>query len=188
VYPNILSPVHVILLELIMGPTCSIVYENEPTEAITMRQKPRPLSASFFNAKELFTSVLQGLVIALGVLMAYRYAVSLAYNEATTRTIVFTVLMSANIFLTFINRSFYYSLFTTLKYKNKLVPLIIGITVVVLVLLLSVKPLNHFFQFELLDISLIGMSVGIGFLSVIWYEGIKWIKRINRQKTNGALT
>ena len=32
IYPNIFSPVHIIFLELIMGPTCSIIYENEPIE------------------------------------------------------------------------------------------------------------------------------------------------------------
>jgi Ca2+-transporting ATPase len=177
VYPNILSPVHVILLELIMGPTCSIVYENEPIEKITMRQKPRPFTSVFFNWKELATSVIQGFVITLGTLIIYQYAVSLDYNEATTRTMVFTVLMSANIFLTFVNRSFYYSIFTTLKYKNKLVPIIIGITTLILASLLFVEPLNQFFQFELLDISLILISIAVGFLSVIWYELVKWIKR-----------
>ena len=90
---------------------------------------------------------------------------------------VFIVLISANIFLTFVNRSFYYSVFTTIRYKNKLVPLIIGITVFITGLLLFLKPLNHFFQFEILEGSLILKSIGIALLSVIWYEVVKWIKR-----------
>ncbi|WP_432410136.1 cation-translocating P-type ATPase [Rasiella sp. SM2506] len=184
IYPNILSPVHIILLELIMGPTCSIVYENEPMEKIAMHQKPRPVTANFFNWKELTTSVLQGLMITLGVLIVYQYAVSKGYNEYITRTMVFIVLMSANIFLTFVNRSFYYSVFTTLKYKNKLVPLVIGITIIISTLLLFVKPLNQFFEFEILDVSLIFISIGIGFLSVIWYEVIKLGKRINQKIVN----
>src|SRR5690606_18857835 len=49
IYPSIFSPVHVIFLELIMGPTCSIIYENEPMEKNTMLQKPRPFSTTFFN-------------------------------------------------------------------------------------------------------------------------------------------
>lgn len=32
VYPHIFTPMHIIFLELIMGPTCSIVFENEPLE------------------------------------------------------------------------------------------------------------------------------------------------------------
>ncbi|MDY2586823.1 cation-translocating P-type ATPase [Winogradskyella aquimaris] len=177
IYPNILSPVHIILLELIMGPTCSIVYENEPIEKFTMQKKPRPLTSVFFNWKELTTSVIQGIVITFGVLSVYQIAVSEGYNEATTRTMVFIVLMSANVFLTFVNRSFYYSVLTTLKYKNNLVPLVIGTTVLITVLLLFVAPLNQFFQFEILKPNPILISIAIGFISVIWYELVKYVKR-----------
>jgi Ca2+-transporting ATPase len=176
-YPNILAPVHIILLELIMGPTCSIVYENEPAEAINMRRKPRPFTTDFFNRKELTTSVIQGLLITVGVLITYQYAVVQGYNEAVTRTMVFIVLISANVFLTFVNRSFYYSVITTLAYKNKLIPLVVGVTVVITALLLFVKPFNHFFQFEQLESSLILISVVIGLVSVIWFEAVKWLKR-----------
>src|SRR5690606_24751286 len=44
VFPYIFTPVHVIFLELVMGPTCSIVYENEPMEKNTMRHAPRQMS------------------------------------------------------------------------------------------------------------------------------------------------
>ncbi len=57
VYPNIFSPVHIIFLEIIMGPTCSIIYENEPMEDNLMLQKPRPLGTTFFNLKEITTSI-----------------------------------------------------------------------------------------------------------------------------------
>lgn len=177
VYPNMFTPVHVILLELIMGPTCSIVYENEPLEKDSMLQKPRPFSSTFFNWQELFTSVIQGLAITVGVLLVYQIAVNNGANEAITRTMVFTALISANIVLTFVNRSFIYSIFTTFKYKNNLVSIMVGITVGITLLLLFVPPFTKFFGFERLDIKQIGISVGIGMLSVLWYEIIKWWKR-----------
>ncbi len=98
IYPNIFSPVHIIFLELIMGPTCSIIYENEPMEKNTMNQKPRPFSSTFFNRKELTTSIIQGLIIAAGTLTAYQYAVHQGYSESLTRSMVFTTLITANIF------------------------------------------------------------------------------------------
>ena len=177
IYPNIFSPIHIILLELVMGPTCSIVYENEPIEKNLMKEKPRPFSDVFFNGKELLTSIIQGLVITAGILFIYQYAVGQGYNEAVTRTMVFVVLMSANIFLTFVNRSFYYSIFTTVKYKNNLIYFVIGITFLITFLLLYLKPLNEFFQFEILHVDLIFLSTCTGFISVIWYELVKWIKR-----------
>lgn len=173
VYPNIFSPVHIIFLELIMGPTCSIIFENEPMEKNTMSQKPRPFTTTFFNWKELTTSVIQGLVITIGILVVYQYSVYMLFNEAQTRTMVFTVLIAANIFLTLVNRSFYYSILTTMKYKNNLVLLIITITIVITGLILFVPPLTSFFEFQTLNFSQLAICIIIGFISVIWYEFVK---------------
>lgn len=177
IYPNIFSPVHIIFLELIMGPTCSIIYENEPMEANTMLQKPRPFSSTFFNWRELTTSIVQGLAITAGTLAIYQYAVFEGFGEAITRTMVFSTLISANIFLTLVNRSFYYSIFSTLRYKNNLVLLIIGITIVLCGLLIFVAPLAKFFEFAPLSFIQLGSSIAFGFVAVIWYEGVKWSKR-----------
>jgi Ca2+-transporting ATPase len=129
----------------------------------------------------LITSIVQGLVITLGALSVYQYAVFQDYNETITRTMVFMVLISANIFLTLVNRSFYYSLWTTIKYRNNLVPLIIGITLALVILLLFVPPLTIFFQFETLKGHQLGISVLAGMLSVLWYEIVKGIKRARKE-------
>lgn len=177
VYPNIFSPSHVIILELIMGPTCSIIFENEPMEKNLMIKKPRPFSTTFFNYKELTTSVIQGIIITVGALTGYQYSVSSGFSENTTRTMVFMVLIVANIFLTLVNRSFYYSIFTTLKYKNNLVPTIIGLTIILSLTLLYVPVLTRFFEFERLTIPQLGTTIVIGAISVLWYEIVKVIKR-----------
>lgn len=177
IYPNIFSPVHVVFLELIMGPTCSIIYENEPMERNTMIQNPRPFTTTFFNWKELTTSIVQGIMITAGTLLAYQYAVQQGYNESLTRTMVFTVLIAANIVLTLVNRSFYFSILTTIRYQNNLVLLIISVTLAITGLLLFIPPLTKFFSFEPLNFSQLSISIGIGFFSVIWYEVVKWRKR-----------
>jgi len=181
VYPNIFSPSHVIILELIMGPTCSIIFENEPMEKNTMFKKPRPFSTTFFNYKELTTSIVQGLAITIGALTAYQYTISLGFSENTIRTIVFMVLIVANIFLTLVNRSFYYSIFTTLKYKNTLVPLIIGLTILLSLFLLYVPTLTNFFEFSRLSIPQLGIAVFFGTTSVLWFELVKWRKRHRKE-------
>ncbi|MEP7257200.1 MAG: cation-translocating P-type ATPase, partial [Flavitalea sp.] len=181
IYPNIFSPVHIIFLELIMGPTCSIIYENEPMEKNTMIRKPRPATDTFFNWPELTTSIIQGLMITAGTLSAYQYAIHQNLAETFTRTMVFTTLIVANVFLTLVNRSFYYSLAATLKYKNNLVLWIISITIAITALLLLVKPLTQFFGFERLSPAQLLICSTIGFLSVIWFEGIKWTKRRNAE-------
>jgi Ca2+-transporting ATPase len=176
-YPNIFTPVHIIFLEIIMGPTCSVIYENEPMERNLMLQKPRPLTTTFFNFKEITISIIQGLVITLGLLFVYNYCVVEGFSEKYTRTTVFLTLIMSNIFLTLENRSFYYSVFTTIRYKNNLVLMIIGITIGITSLLLFVPVFSNFFLFEKVDKAQIGLSVLVGFLSVMWIEIYKLFKR-----------
>jgi Ca2+-transporting ATPase len=181
IYPNIFSPLHIIFLELIMGPTCSIIYENEPIEKYIMTQKPRPFTVTFLKWKELNTSIIQGLMIAIGVLLVYQVAVGNNFSEYITRTMVFTALVTANLTLTLVNRSFYYSVLTTLSYKNNLVPIIAGTTIVITGLLIFVQPLTGFFEFEQLTLFQLGLSTGVGFISVIWFEAVKWNTRLRNK-------
>lgn len=177
IYPNIFSPVHVIFLEIIMGPTCSIIYENEPMERNLMLQEPRPFTTTFFKLKEITISIIQGLVITLGLLFVYQYCVGENCSESTTRTVVFLTLIASNIFLTLTNRSFYYSILTTLRYKNNLVLMIIGTTIAITILLVFIPLFARFFEFERVSGFQICLSIVVGFVSVLWIEIYKRFKR-----------
>ncbi|HEX7016327.1 MAG TPA: cation-translocating P-type ATPase [Cyclobacteriaceae bacterium] len=176
-YPAIFSPIHVIFLELIMGPTCSIIYENEPMEPNTMQQRPRPFSNTFFHLRELATSIIQGLAITVAVLAMYQYARHATGQEDTTRAMVFVTLVAANVFLTLVNRSFYHSVFTTLRYKNPLVPGIIALTAVITILILLVPSFRAFFGLSVLSGTQILMCIVAGAVSTLWYEVVKMLKR-----------
>jgi Ca2+-transporting ATPase len=177
IYPNIFSPVHVIFLEIIMGPTCSIIYENEPMERNLMQVKPRPFTNTFFERNEITISIVQGIVITLGLLFIYQYCVAENCSEKSTRTLVFLTLITSNIFLTLTNRSFYYSIFTTLCYKNNLVLIIISATIVLTASLLFIPLFATFFEFEKVSGIRIGLSILVGFISVLWIEIYKINKR-----------
>jgi Ca2+-transporting ATPase len=177
IFPHIFTPVHVIFLELIMGPTCSIVYENEPMEKGTMTQKPRKMTDTFLNWKELSISIIQGLMITAGVLFAYQLTIRNGGDEPTTRAMVFTTLIFANILLSLANRSFNYSIFETLKYKNKLFPIVIGITLVLLFTILYVPVFARFFHLTGLNFQNLGIAFLIANVSILWFEVYKWVKR-----------
>lgn len=176
-YPNLFSPVHIIFLEIIMGPTCSIIYENEPMEKHTMLMKPKPFTTTFFKWHELSISIIQGLVITAGSLFIYQYCLYHGYGEATTRTLVFVVLIAANIFLTLINRSFYYSFLTTMKYKNNMVPMIIFLTIGIVAMMLFVQPVTDFFEFQQPEWQQLFLAASIGYVSVGWFELVKLFQR-----------
>jgi Ca2+-transporting ATPase len=167
---------------LVMGPSCSIIYENEPIEKNSMFQKPRTFASTVFNLKELATIIIQRLEITVSTLFIYQYAVHQGLNEPITRTMVFTVLIATNII--FNARKPLLLLFnsTTVRYKNNLVLLIISITDFITGLLLYPKPLSNFFEFESLNFMQLSIAIATGLLSVIWYEGVKWRKRITGAK------
>ncbi len=177
VYPEIFTPVHVIFLELIMGPTCSIVYENEPLEKNAMLRKPRKMTDTFLNGKELTISIIQGIVITLGILVAYQWAVQNGGSEEKTRAIVFATLVFANIFLSFINRSFYYSIFESFNNKNWLMPAVTLLTLIFLTLILYAVPVSKFFKTTNLRFSELLVTLVIAAASVLWFELYKWIVR-----------
>jgi Ca2+-transporting ATPase len=182
-YVLIFTPIHVIFLELIMGPTCSIVFENEPIEPNSMKNPPRKMSQTFFSWRELSLSVLQGLMITLSTLGLGYYLMASGESIEAVRTIVFTTLVMSNVFLTLVNRSFYYSVFKTFRYPNKLIPLILGISVLLMVLILTVPAIQGIFQFESVSVELIGMALMVSLIGVFWIEVWKFFRRKNARNT-----
>ncbi|MBL7860758.1 MAG: cation-translocating P-type ATPase [Cyclobacteriaceae bacterium] len=176
-YVDIFSPVHVIFLELIMGPTCSVIFENEPMEANSMHKRPRKMTASFFSLPELSLSIIQGLVITTACLTLGYYMMERGSSEALVRTVIYTTLILSNLFLTLVNRSFYYSVFTTFQYKNPLIPMILSISLLILFLSIYARPVQNLFKFEPLTIDQIGLCLFTAAAGVLWVEGYKWRKR-----------
>ncbi|MEJ5090745.1 HAD-IC family P-type ATPase [Sphingobacterium faecium] len=182
IYPQIFTPIHVIFLELVMGPTCSIVYENEPMEPNAMQHKPRPISDTFLNWKELIISVIQGLVIAVGVLFVYQYAFHQEGSEKNVRSMVFTTLIFSNILLSFINRSFYYYIYETFRYKNSLIYYITCITLGLLFVMLYVEPVSNFFSLTSLSYVQLIICLFVAGISTLWMDVYKYLNRLRAIK------
>lgn len=183
IYPNIFSPIHVIFFELIMGPTCSIIYENEPAESSILLHPPRKKTLHIFKFSELSISVLQGIFITAGCLWMYQWGVQQQATEATTRTLVFITLIASNIFLTLENRSFHFSIFHTLFYRNRLLLIIISITVGLTAIILFIPAIREFFQLSEITGQSIVMCICTALLSVVWMEIPKWISRNKKAPT-----
>ncbi|MDR6735193.1 cation-translocating P-type ATPase [Sphingobacterium sp. 2149] len=182
VFPQIFSPVHVIFLELVMGPTCSIVYENEPIEKDTMKRPPRAMSDTFLSINELGISIVQGVIITIGILFVYQLAVQQGDTEEKTRAMVFSTLIFANILLSYANRSFHYSIFESFKNRNLL---LLGISIAVLLFLaviLYVGPVADFFNVTALSGHELGITFAVAAVSVLWFEVYKLFRRIAHQK------
>lgn len=182
-YPNIFTPIHVIFLELIMGPTCSIFFENEPEAPGLMRKTPRKRNIGLFSPAELRVSVLQGLVITLATLgLLFHYSSYHSLEEA--RAMVFTTLLISNIILTFTNRSFSEPLYRTISYKNNLTPLVLSASLAFLLLIHAVPEVRSLFGMATLTTEEIIICSSIGFAAVIWIEFFKiFAKKRNSQSS-----
>jgi Ca2+-transporting ATPase len=169
-YPNIFTPIHIIFLELIMGPTCSIFFEREPVEEDIMLQYPRKRNEGLFRSHELLISIVQGLIIAAGVLTLYSTFMNNGHELAEVRTVVFTTLIISNVFLTFVNRSFTKTFTTTIRYKNNLALPVITSSFLFLCTFLLVPFVRDLFEFSPISLRNFLACLVTGLISVGWFE------------------
>ena len=169
-YLNIFTPIHIIFLELIMGPTCSIFFEREPVEGNVMQQAPRKKDIGLFTSREIGTSVVQGLIISVAVLALFYYFMNSGAGVENTRTIVFTTLIMSNIFLTFTGRSFTRSIYHTWRYKNNLAPFILIISSLFLFILHAVPAVRDLFHLSAISLHDLLLCLVVAFASVMWME------------------
>lgn len=175
--PLVLLPAHVVFLELIIDPACSIAFEAEPMRPDVMTRPPRGIKERLFSAGTVGVSMLQGgsaLVIVLAV-----YAISGAFDsdEARARAMTFTTLVFVNLMLILSNRSTSRSLRATLRVHN---PAFWWVTAGALVLLSAVllEPhLQDLFRFELLKPWELAVCLAAAALSLFWFESLKLVRR-----------
>jgi Ca2+-transporting ATPase len=176
-WPLVLLPVHIVFLELIIDPACSIVFEAEKEEADVMRRPPRSLEEPLFSRQTITYSLLQGASVLFMVLAVYLIAMFRGLGEAEMRALSFTTLVVANLGLILTNRSWSRTVLSMFRMPNAALKWILGGAVIFLAIVLYVpfvKDLFHFSTLHFIDL-LICLSAGI--ISILWFEGFKIMKR-----------
>jgi Ca2+-transporting ATPase len=179
-----LLPLHVVMLELIIDPTCAIVLERQPAEINIMERKPRSPKEKLLDTKTLTKSIIQGLVIfAASFGLYYFMLLQNSNNTSVARSMGLAVIMFANLFLVQVNSSNIDNVVWSIKrlIKDKVIWTVNILTVVGLFIMLY-TPLNDFLKLAPLTIGQILTVVGIGAASVLWYEIVKLTKRITNKK------
>ena len=169
-WPLILLPVHIVFLELIIDPACSVVFEMEPEEAGVMQRKPRDIRETLFTRRMVLLSLLQGLVVLLAVFGIYAYALQLAHAEDDARALAFTTLIIANIGLILSNRSWSDGLVRTLGARNTALWWVIPGALTMLVAVLYVPELRKIFHFSALHPEDLAICLAAGLGSILWFE------------------
>ncbi len=116
--PILFGPVHIALLEMVIDPVCSLVFEAESEEQDIMKRKPRDPKAPLFGGPLILWSVMQGLLSFLVVASIYVAALTNSMPPAEARALVFFSLVLNIVALIFVNRSFSASLATAITRPN----------------------------------------------------------------------
>ncbi|MBN3752232.1 cation-translocating P-type ATPase [Paraburkholderia sp. Tr-20389] len=96
-----LGPVHIVALELIITPVCSIVFENEREKPTVMQERPRRVGERLMTNRMLATSVMLGCAVGSVVVVAYAMAFSLGFDAVGARTVAFPLLVLGNLGIMF---------------------------------------------------------------------------------------
>lgn len=175
-WPALLYPMHIALLELIIDPACSIAFENEPAESDVMQRPPRDATAPLFGGATLGLALVQGLGVLVVVMGAFAWA-SPRIPEPEARAFAFATLVVGNLALILSNRSATRSLWATLRTPNRTLWGVIGLACALLLAALYVPWAVGVLRFAPLPAHELAAACGLGVLSVLWFEGIKWARR-----------
>jgi Ca2+-transporting ATPase len=178
--PLLLWPVHIVFLELIIDPACSIIFEAEKEEKNVMSRPPKDINEPFFGAGKIWLSCSQGIGILVIVFAVYFFGLKMGYSEQEDRALAFTTLIAANIAVILSNRSWTRNIFRILRTSNKTVKYVVGGAAFFLVLVLNVPFLLELFQFEKISLIESLVCVVLGFTSIIWFEMYKVVTNWER--------
>ncbi|MEI8197385.1 MAG: cation-translocating P-type ATPase, partial [Phycisphaerae bacterium] len=175
-WPLILLPVHILFLELIIDPSCTLIFEGEAAESNVMTRPPRNSLERLFGFRSIWVSLLQGvsvLAIVLGVFLTARY---LGHSEDNSRGLTFAALVVANLGLILTNRSWTRTILGMMRVPNAALWWVVGGATVFLTLALTVPFLRTLFRFAPLHTVDLVVCLCAGAISIMWFELLKVLR------------
>jgi len=146
--PLFLYPLHIVFMELIIDPICSVAFESEQEEKDIMTRKPRKATSKFFGLNLVLFSIFQGILLLAMVLGVYYLSIKEGHTEGEVRAITFSTLIIGNVFLILTNLSYTRNFFYVFIEKNMSAILILFAALILLLLVISLPTLQHVFNFE----------------------------------------
>lgn len=183
--PAMLYPLHIVFLELIIDPACSLVFENEPAEADAMTRPPRDPGAPLFGGAPLWLAFLQGIGVLAVVMGGYVWA-NQHLSEPESRAFAFTTLVMANLALIFSNRSRTSTLLQALRSPNIILWIVSGATLGFVAMALYWPFLAGVFRFAPVSLLELAVALGLSLASVSWSQVLKLMHRPVRVESNAT--
>jgi Ca2+-transporting ATPase len=169
-WPMLLMPVHILFLQLIIDPTCSVVFEAEPLEAGAMHARPRRTDARLFDASLLARGLWQGgglLVLLVALFLLARQA---GASDDAARALSFAALVLGNLGLIQANRSWQGNAPWLGRGMNPHFAWIAMATLALLLVILAIPAIRGLFAFALPSpfLALAGLIAAL--LAWLWFR------------------
>ena len=184
-WPLLLLPVHIVFLELIIDPSCSLIFEAEEAERDVMQRPPRDPAERLFSRRTVGLALLQGLsvfIVSVGVFV-FAHA---SHSAEAARALTFTTLVTAFLGIILVNRSWTRSIWAMLRVPNAAFRWVAGGTASFLALVLFVPAAQRLLHFGPLHAGDLALSLGAGAACVFWFELLKkWMLLVVRNTQFG---
>ena len=171
--PLVLMPLHIVFLELVIDPACSIAFESEPEHPGIMRRPPRSPKARIFDLHTIGFALFQGLGLLAVTIGAFLVSLYRGQGELDARTISFTALILGNLALIWTDRSRSRAISEILGARNAPLWILTAGALFLLTLVLYVPSIREVLQFSTLHVPDIAACLGLAALSVAWFEFVK---------------
>jgi Ca2+-transporting ATPase len=175
-WPLLLLPTHIVFLELIIDPSCSLVFEAEAAEANVMKRPPRGLQDRLFSLNTVGMAVLQGLIV-LAVCVGVFLLSHQSHTPEAARALTFATLVSAFVVVLLANRSSTGTIIANLRSPNIALWCVLGGTVTLLPLVLLLPFAQRIFHFAPIHARDLALCIVAGLACVLWFDLLKLGKR-----------
>lgn len=172
-WPLLLMPVHILFLQLIIDPGCSVVFEAEPLEEGAMQAPPRPKGTRLFQTGVVARGLWQGMGL-LGLLLGVQaWGRAATGSDDAARALTFTVLVLSNLGLIWANRSWSRPSWQHAGPGNRYFGVLCLATLCLLGLVLGLAPARILFAFALPAPSQLLTAGAVAVLALLWFEAVK---------------
>jgi Ca2+-transporting ATPase len=184
-WPMLLMPVHILFLQLIIDPACSVVFEAEPLEPNAMTAPPRRRDAHLFDMAVLVRGLWQGIGLLATLLATYALARRVSHSDDMARALTFSVMVLSNLALIVANRRIARSSSKVSDPSTTPLLWMAGAASALLGSVLGFPLLGKLFAFVTPSPAMLGCGAFVVALNWLWFEAVKWLLR-KPQDESGA--
>jgi Ca2+-transporting ATPase len=176
-WPLFAFPVHVVFLEFVIDPACSIVFEAERSDPRAMQRAPRRPGERLFSARALALGIALGASVLAAVAAIYGGHLIAGHAESAARAAAFATLVFGNLALIMVNRSTALTALEAMRHENRALWWVLGGATAALATALYVPAVARIFRFEAIGPGALALAAAAGFACVLWYDAVKLLRR-----------